>query len=90
MISVSSIVRWAASWAAATTKSLTLRPWISAARLTTASASGAGVEIDLHDVAVSADRHDLPAVVATAASTIESSLVGQTSWACIQRCQWIQ
>ena len=32
MICVSSIVRCAASWAAATTKSLTLRPWISAAR----------------------------------------------------------
>ncbi len=41
MISVSSIVRLAASCAAATTKSLTDRPWISAARRTTASASGA-------------------------------------------------
>ncbi len=35
------IVRWAASWAAATLKSLTLHPWFSAARLTTASASSA-------------------------------------------------
>ena len=33
-------VRCAASCAAATTKSLTLRPWISAARLTMVSASG--------------------------------------------------
>ena len=41
MICVSSIVRLAASCAAATTKSLTLRPVISAARLTTAKASGA-------------------------------------------------
>ena len=41
MICVCSIVRCASSSAAATMKSLRLRPWISAARRTTASASGA-------------------------------------------------
>src|SRR5580658_934488 len=41
MICVSSIAFRAASWAAETTKSLTLRPCSPAARLITASASGA-------------------------------------------------
>lgn len=45
----SEIARYAASWAAETTKSLTLRPCISAARRTTAKTSGA-IRVSRRDV----------------------------------------